>query len=83
MPTVDAEVGTSLLFPVNAAADDAGLIVEKTSNAGIVLKACRPGIVRVSVPGTSRAVFVRIARHEFVGLAQYRHLECEEEGGDE
>jgi Zn-dependent peptidase ImmA (M78 family) len=83
LPTVDAEVGTSLLVPANAEPHGRGLIVEETRGAGRILRACHPGIFRVNVPGTTWAVFVRVALHEFAGLAQYRHLEVEEGDGDE
>jgi Zn-dependent peptidase ImmA (M78 family) len=83
MPTVDAEVGTLLLLPPNAEADGSGLVAEAAQAPGTLLRARRPGITRVSVPGSSWAVFVRVARKEFVGLAQYRHLECVEGDQDE
>jgi len=83
MPTVDAEVGTLLLFPPSAEADGGGLVAGETSASSRLFRACRSGIVRVSVPGTSWAVFVRIAKREFVGLAQYRHLECEDDDSNE
>jgi Zn-dependent peptidase ImmA (M78 family) len=83
MPTVDAEVGTLLLLPDDAEADGAGLVVDETTASGRLFRASRPGITRVSVPGTSWALFIRIAKKEFVGLAQYRHLECEEDEGNE
>jgi hypothetical protein len=83
MPTVDAEVDSLLLLPAGAQADGAALVLEETFCTGHLFRACRPGIFRVVVPETSSAVFVRIAKHEFVGLAQYRHLDCGEENGDE
>jgi len=83
MPTVDAEVGTLLLLPDNAEADGVGLVVDETTAPSRLFRASRPGITRVFVRGTSWALFIRIAKKEFVGLAQYRHLECEEDDGNE
>jgi Zn-dependent peptidase ImmA (M78 family) len=83
LPTVDAEVGTLLLLPIGAEADGIGLIPEPTSASGRLFRACRPGITRVSIPDSSWALFIRTAKKEFVGLAQYRHLECEAGDSDE
>ena len=83
MPTVDVEVGTLLLLPINANTDGVGLVIEESRAEGQLVRASRPGITRVVVPGTSLAMFVRTAKKEFVGLAQYRHLECEEGDEDE
>jgi Zn-dependent peptidase ImmA (M78 family) len=82
-PTVDAEVGSLLLLPTGAEVDGDELEPEDTPNAGSLFRARRAGISRIWVPETSLALFVRIANKEFVGLAQYRHLECEEDDGEE
>jgi Zn-dependent peptidase ImmA (M78 family) len=83
MPTVDAEIGSALLFPSNAEVDDGGLTAEGLCGGGRLFRAQRTGIFRACIPGTSWAVFVRLAKKEFVGLAQYRHLESEEVDRDE
>jgi Zn-dependent peptidase ImmA (M78 family) len=83
LSTLDAEVGTLLLLPPDAEVHGAGLISERMSSSAHLLRACRPGINRVVIPESSKSIFVRIAKREFVGLAQYRHLECEEADSDE
>jgi Zn-dependent peptidase ImmA (M78 family) len=83
MPTVDAEVDTLLLLPADADCDGEALVAAGTCGSGRLFRACRPGIARVSLPGAALALFIRIARKEFVGLAQYRHLEYEEDDTDE
>jgi Zn-dependent peptidase ImmA (M78 family) len=83
MPTVDAEVGTYVLLPNGAQVDDDGLAAEGLCAGGRLFRAYHTGIFRACIPGTSWAVFVRIAKKEFVGLAQYRHLESEEVDRDE
>lgn len=83
LPTVDAEVGTALLFPSEAQVDGGGLTPEGPCEGGLLFHADRTGIFRAYVPGTTWSVFVRVARKEFVGLAQYRHLESEELDCDE
>lgn len=82
MPTVDVEVGTLLLLPAGAVAEGACLVPEGTSTSGRLFRACRPGITRVAIPESSLALFARIAGKEFVGLAQYRHLESAEDDRD-
>lgn len=74
-PTLDAEVETQLLLPPGAiAANDIVVPIGDLPN-GRLFEAVRPGIAQIAVPGTSWAVFVRIARKEYVGLAEFRHLE--------
>jgi hypothetical protein len=74
-PTLDAEVGTQLLLP--AGTRIAGSVAEHQRDlpAGRLFRAERPGIAQASVPGTLWAIFVRVSRRSYVGLARFRHLE--------
>lgn len=80
-PTLDAEVGTVLLLPAGAEADSDLVVTSegKHLTGKQIYRAVRPGIVRVSNPDTSWAVFVRVARYQFTGFAEYRHLEQEDD----
>lgn len=85
LPTLDAEVGTTLLLP-NGVQAEADLVVARQQdlpNGRRVYRAVRPGIVRVTRPGTPWAVFVRVARFQFAGFAEYRHLEQEEDDDEQ
>lgn len=76
IPTIDAEVGSQLLFPSNAEAANQTIIsFQQEAPNGRLFRANRPGLVRVYCRDTNWAVFVRVSRHQFVGLSQYRHLE--------
>lgn len=74
-PTLDAEVGALLLLPAGVIVDTAILMPERDLAGERLFRAARPGITRVSIPGTSWATYVRVARRQYVGLANYRHLE--------
>lgn len=75
IPTIDAEVGSQLLLPNTADAANETITFQEDSPNGRLFRATRPGIVRVYCRDTKWAVFVRVSRHQFVGLSQYRHLE--------
>ncbi len=75
MPTIDAEVGSLLLLPSGAEAANDTITLEENHLRGCLFKANRPGIVRVYCRDTGWAVFVRVSRHQFIGLSQHRHLE--------
>ena len=75
LDTLDAEVGSQLLLPNAAKATNDTISFEKKHPQGCLFRANRPGIVRVYCPTNQWAVFVRVARYQFVGLSQYRHLE--------
>lgn len=81
MPTVDAEVGTLLLFPEGAIADGSIVTLEAELPRGRLFRAVRPGVARVTCPGTPWAVFTRVSRFQFTGFAEYRHLEDDDEKG--
>jgi len=74
-PTLDAEEGSLIFLPRRAVFDTDYLVPVKEARGGVVLRAVRAGISRVAIPGTEWATYVRIARHRYVGLAKYRHLE--------
>ncbi|MEG3841162.1 ImmA/IrrE family metallo-endopeptidase [Microcoleus sp. herbarium14] len=75
IPTIDAEVGSQLLLPSSAEAANQTITFQQEHPDGRLFRATRPGIVRVYCRDTKWAVFVRVSRHQFVGLSQYRHLE--------
>ncbi len=75
IPTIDAEVGSQLLLPNTAEAANETITFQEDIPNGCLFRATRPGIVRVYCRDTKWAVFVRVCRHQFVGLSQYRHLE--------
>ena len=89
LPTIDAEVGTQLLLPSEAEVMDGNQVEHRGDlPSGRLFETIRPGIARVACPGTAWAVFVRVSRRQYIGLAQYRHLEddepddgAEDEGG--
>lgn len=73
--TLDAEEGALLLLPSGVVADTAILRPERDLAGGRLFRTVKSGITRVSIPGTSWATYVRVARRQYVGLACYRHLE--------
>lgn len=74
-PTVDAEVAMHLLLPPGTEVANDAIVCERDLAEGRLFRAGRPGIVRAVCPGTPWAIFVRVSRNQYVGLAQYRHLE--------
>lgn len=74
-PTLDAEEGALLLLPAGVVADTAILMPERDLVSGRLFRTVKSGITRVSIPGTSWATYVRVARRQYIGLACYRHLE--------
>lgn len=73
--TLDTEEGALVLLPMGVIVDTTILKPERDLAAGRLFRAAKPGITRVSIPTTSWATFVRVARRDYVGLARYRHLE--------
>lgn len=78
-PTADVEVGTNLLLPPDALPSTDTLAPVEDSPLPNLFRAMRPGIVRISTPDNSWAIFVRIMPFQFQGLARYRHLEADED----
>lgn len=74
-PVIDVEVDTLLLLPLGTSFMSAKLISVRSLRRGELFRAACPGIVRVSAAESDWAAFVRIARSQYVGLAEYRHLE--------
>ncbi len=80
LPTLDTEVGTTLLLPNGSEPEFPRLTFVRDFPAGRVFTATQPGITRVTAGDW--AVMVRVAKHEYSGWATNRHLEPEE-GDDE
>lgn len=78
-PTADIEVGTNVLLPADALPSNDALAPVEDSALPNLFRANRPGIVRVTTPDNSWAIFVRIMPFQFQGLAKYRHLEADED----
>lgn len=74
-PTLDCEVGNVVLLPSGAQADSDQIEPVGDVATGRMFRALRPGLARVSIPGTAWAVIVRVSRYQYAGLAKYRHLE--------
>lgn len=81
-PSIDCEVGHLLLLPADVAVHGAAIERIATLDAGALYEARKPGIAQVTRPGTEWAAFARIAREEYAGRAEFRHLQ-EEEGDDD
>jgi len=79
-PSIDAEVGHLLLMPPGTVTHGNAIVAVADLPAGRLFKAERPGLARLTRPGSSWAAFGRVARQAYVGRAEYRHLE---EDGDE
>lgn len=73
--TLDTEVNTLLLLPPGTTVSGANLRYEDDLQSGRLFRAVQPGIIQASVNDAAWAIFVRIAREGYVGLAQYRHME--------
>lgn len=54
-----------------------GQVVEEIAStaSGRLVKATKPGVGRMTIPGSDWAQFVRVSRKQYCGLARYRHLE--------
>lgn len=73
--TLDAEVGTRILVPADTRVDGNCISHAGRIGAADIYQAKSPGIARVERLGTDWAKFIRVSKHQYVGLAQYRHLE--------
>jgi hypothetical protein len=76
-PSIDAEEGHRIWMPHGIAVDGKVLVAERQVRGGTLYHAIAPGIGRAYRPDGSWACFVRVARRDYVGLADYRHLEDE------
>lgn len=74
MPTLDTEVGMTLLLPPVSHAEFPHLEHVADLPSGVVFQAVCPGITRVEA-GNGWAVVVRISRFQYSGWSTNRHLE--------
>jgi len=73
--TIDAEVGMGLILPAGVTVNSDVIAYERDVGGVPLFRANRPGIARAAHSGNQWATFVRVARPNYVGRAQYRHLE--------
>jgi hypothetical protein len=83
LPTVDAQVGMQLLFPADTEAIGDELVWQADLPVGRLFQATRSGIAQVAWRGGERAVFARVAKTQYTGLAKFRHLEDDDDDYDE
>lgn len=76
---IDVEVGHLLLLPKGTVAHGNAINAVADLAHGRLFEATRPGLVRLERPGSSWAAFGRVARAAYVGLAEFRHLEEEDD----
>ena len=74
-PVFDMEVPALLLLPPGTETSGDSLSHEADLSAGRLFRAARPGITQVFGATGNWSAFARVARHGYVGLAEYRHLE--------
>ncbi|MEX0803154.1 MAG: ImmA/IrrE family metallo-endopeptidase [Candidatus Binatia bacterium] len=77
---IDLQVGDILIAPRSAEIEGEIVEIVDQSETRTVLRACAPGISRISHNDASWAAFVRVMRRGYVGLAPYRF---DEEAGDD
>jgi Zn-dependent peptidase ImmA (M78 family) len=76
--TIDVETGCQILVPQSAEINSQAGIVAITEIAvgcGKIIRAERPGIVRVFCRDSNWAVFIRVSRLSYEGFSEHRHLE--------
>ena len=78
MPTLDTEVGTTLLLPPGSRPEFPHLKHVADFSNGAVFQAESPGIIRVEA-GEEWALLVRVSRFQYSGWSTNRHLELTEE----
>ena len=76
LPVIDLEVGNYILLPNDIIVHGGHLVKLKVTSTATGYKATKPGIIRVCSPNGTIASFIRIQNEGYVGLAEYRHLEC-------
>lgn len=81
MPTLDTEVGTTLLLPPGSRPEFDNLTLAGDIPSGRVFTAVRPGMTRVEADD-GWALTIRVAKYQYSGWSTNRHLEPEE-GDDE
>ncbi|RYD57617.1 MAG: ImmA/IrrE family metallo-endopeptidase [Sphingobacteriales bacterium] len=75
---VDLEVGNYVVLPLSAKVEGDHLQYVQTTRLGIGYRAIKSGVFRAAIDGES-GHFIRIQKHGYIGLAEYRHLENENE----
>jgi Zn-dependent peptidase ImmA (M78 family) len=80
-PIIDSEVGHLLLLPNRTVAEGDALVHIADLDNGRLFEARHTGLTRLHQDGSDWAAFARVARKEYVGRAEFRHLE--EEADDE
>jgi hypothetical protein len=75
LPTIDAEVGTLVLCPSKTRPLNGVMVEDATLSNNVLLRAAKPGIGRIEIGPSGRAIHARISRTNYVGLARFRHLE--------
>lgn len=76
--TSDVEVNSYILVPVDSVVEGDHIVAVGYGPGGKIFKALRPGIVRVYSALKDFGCFVRVQKMNYVGLAEYRHLEDED-----
>ena len=74
---IDIEVDDIIIVEGNCEIDGPKILVKDESNNGTVFRATFPGITRIHMP-TGWCSFVKISRHKFCGMYQYRYEEEDE-----
>lgn len=74
-PSLDAEEGHLIWLPSGIQVAGKVLMAERSVHGGTLYRAIAPGIGRAYASTGVWAAYIRVARREYVGLAEYRHLE--------
>lgn len=74
-PSIDAEEGYVIWVPNDVAITANVAVLDRVVRGGRLYRAIAPGIGRAVRADGTWASYVRIARREYIGLAEYRHLE--------
>ena len=72
---IDLEVNNYIILPKDTEVEGSNLERKMGTTLGAAFIATKPGIVRVISKEKGLKAFVRIQSFQYVGLAQYRHLE--------
>lgn len=71
--TLDSEVGDSIVLPAGAVVDSPLVELVSQTPSGPLYRATQPGLALATMPNSG--LVIRLSRHHYEGLAQYRHLE--------
>jgi Zn-dependent peptidase ImmA (M78 family) len=75
LPAIDLEVSNYIIFPPDVEIEGEHLVKKQLTTVGTAYQAMKPGIVRATTPDGSLNSFIRIQNFQYIGLAEYRHLE--------